>query len=394
MIDYVPVEAGSHSLIQKMADPAIRIVSLTVTEGGYFTDPATNSFDENHPEIRYDAANPSTPNTAFGAMIAALKLRRDRGIDPFTGLSCDNLQKNGEILHQTVVSLARISDSDLADWIDANCTFPNSMVDCIVPATGSAEVSLAQKLGIDDQVPVTHENFRQWVIEDKFCHGRPNLEKVGVTFTDNVHGHEIQKIRILNAGHQIIANIAELLHIGTIAEAMKHPGVRAAFRNILHEEIVPHVVPVPGMTPMQYVDLVVRRFSNTAIGDTVRRVAFDGSSRHPIFVLPTVRDGLTGGKSVDGLALAEAAWARMCAGTREDGSAIEPNDPFWDDLMETAMQAKSDPPAWLEMRHIYGDLSDHPTFAEAFSKWLVRIWAEGIEAAIDLYCNEVSAHQN
>jgi len=183
MVDYVPVEEGNAALIRRMTDPAIRIVALTVTEGGYYIDPATKAFDAAHPDIRHDAVHPDRPRTAFGAMVAALRSRRDRGIGPFTGQSCDNIQGNGSVLRQTVVSLARASDPGLAEWIDASCTFPNSMVDCIVPATGPKELALAHGFGIDDAVPVTHENFRQWVIEDDFCAGRPAWERVGATFS-------------------------------------------------------------------------------------------------------------------------------------------------------------------------------------------------------------------
>ena len=393
MIDYVPIQDGNGPLILQMMDPAIRIVSLTVTEGGYFIDPATKGFDAVHPDIRHDAANPDTPRTAFGAIIAALKQRRDRDVGPFTVQSCDNLQGNGDVLRQTVISLAKMSNPGLADWIDTHCTFPNSMVDCIVPATGPGVLALAQELGIDDRVPVTHENFRQWVLEDKFCAGRPNWEKAGATFSDNVHGFEKQKIRILNAGHQLIVNIAEILNIETISEAIRHPQIRAFFLKVQNEEIVPHVVRVPGMTPQQYVDLIDRRFSNPEMIDTVRRVAFDGSSRHPGFVLPTVRDGLASGVSVEGLAFAEAAWARMCAGTREDGSTIEPNDPFWNALTQAAKDAKTEPRAWLEMRHTYGNLADQSRFANAFEKWLYLIWDQGVEAALVAYCCQPGAHE-
>ena len=233
MIDYVPVEEGNAALIRRMTEPAIRIVALTVTEGGYCIEPATKGFDAAHPDIRHDAANPDRPRTAFGAMVAALKLRRDRGIGPFTGQSCDNLQGNGAVLRQTVVSLARASDPDLAEWIDANCTFPNSMVDCIVPATGPNEFALAREFGIDDAVPITHENFRQWVIEDDFCAGRPDWDRVGATFSDRVHDYEAMKIRMLNAGYQILANPGEILSVATISECMAQPQIHALFRNTL-----------------------------------------------------------------------------------------------------------------------------------------------------------------
>lgn len=205
MIDYVEIAEGNGPLIARMTDPAIRIVALTVTEGGYYIDPVSKGFDAKHPDIIHDAANPDTPRTAFGAMVRALRQRRAAGTGPFTVQSCDNLQGNGAILRQTVVSLARLSDPDLAIWIDTNCTFPNSMVDSIVPATGPNELKLVRELGIEDNAPVTHENFRQWVIEDDFCAGRPDWDKVGATFTDLVHDYETMKIRILNAGHQVIA---------------------------------------------------------------------------------------------------------------------------------------------------------------------------------------------
>jgi len=385
MIDYVPVEEGNGPLIARMAAPDIRIVALTVTEGGYYIDPATGGFDAAHLDMVHDAAHPDTPKTAFGAMIAALKKRREAGTGPFTGQCCDNLQHNGDVLRQTVVSLAKMSDPDLADWIDTNCTFPNAMVDCIVPATGPKELALAAEFGIDDAVPVTHENFRQWVIEDKFCAGRPPWEKAGATITDDVHDFETMKIRMLNGGHQIISDLGELLSVETISDTMAHDGIRAVFDKIERDEIMPHIATVPGFTPEEYIDLLLARFGNPMIIDTTRRVAFDGSSRHPGFVLGSVRDGLAAGTAVEGLALVEAAWARMCYGTREDGSVIEPNDPFWDDLQTVAKQARDDPRAWLEQRQTYGDLADQPRFADAFERWLNMIWAEGTAAAMDAY---------
>lgn len=387
MIDYVPVEEGHAALIEKMADPSIRIVGLTVTEGGYYIDPATKGFDERHPDILHDAANPAKPRTAFGAMVAALKLRRERDTGPFTGLCCDNLQGNGEILRQTVVFLARMSDPELAGWIDTYCSFPNSMVDCIVPATGPKELALVKEFGIDDAVPVTHEPFRQWVIEDNFCCGRPDWDKVGAQFTDNVHDFESMKIRILNGSHQVISNVGEILGIETIAETMADSRIHSLYLKVAQEEIAPHVKPVPGFTAQQYIDLISQRFSNPEIVDTTRRVAFDGSSRHPGFVIPTIREGLKKGVPVRGLAMVEAAWARYCLGTREDGSEVKDNDPFWAELTAKAKEARDNPRAWLEMRHIYGDLADAPRFAEDFSYWLNKIYTDGMEAALQEYLN-------
>lgn len=385
MIDFLPVEPDNAALVAQMADPSTRIVALTVTEGGYYTDPVTGGFAEDHKDIQADAANPDAPATAFGAMIKALRIRRDAGTGAFTGLSCDNLQGNGAILRQTVVGLARLSDPDLADWIDTNASFPNAMVDCIVPATGPAELEMARAFGIEDAAPVTHENFRQWVTEDEFCAGRPPWEEAGVTLTDDVHAFEAMKLRLLNAGHQIIATPGELLSIETIAGNMAHPLIRETFRKIETEEIAPHVATVPGMPALDYVALITDRFANPEIRDTVRRVAFDGSSRHQGFLHPILRDALNAGTGISGLALIEALWARMCYGTREDGSEIAANDPHWDDLKKAAIAAKDDPSAWLGQTRIYGDLGQNSAFAAAFADWLSQVWSDGTEAVLRRY---------
>lgn len=385
MIGYIPIEESNQALIAQMAQPNIRIVSTTVTEGGYYIDPATKGFDREHSDIIHDGAHPDTPKTAFGAMVAALKIRRDKGLPAFTCQSCDNVQGNGDIMRQTVVSLAALSDPELAKWIDENSSFPNSMVDSIVPATGEKELSLAKGMGIDEAAPVTHENFRQWVIEDDFCNGRPEWEKVGVTLTPHVHDYEIMKIRILNGGHQLIAAPADLLGVETISGAMEHALIGAFFAKVEREEIMPHVAPVPEYTPEEYVSLIDKRFRNPVIVDTTRRVAFDGFSRQPGFILPSVLECLQKDMPPNGLALSSALWARYCLGVREDGSIIEANDPYWSALQERAKKAKSEPRIWLENKLIYGALSENITFAALFTKWLLMIYAEGVEATLQNY---------
>lgn len=390
MIGFIPVADDNAPLIAQMAQPGIRIVSLTVTEGGYYLS-ADGGFDAANPDILHDAVNPDRPVTAFGAMIASLRKRRETGVGPFTCQSCDNLQGNGDILRQTILGLAALSDPDLAAWIEANVTFPNSMVDCIVPATGEAELALVRSLGIEDNAPVTHENFRQWVSEDKFCAGRPAWDQVGVTFTEDVHAFETMKLRLLNAGHQIIATPGELLSVDTIAGAMANPLIYDLFREIEIDEIIPHVDAVPGMTPRAYVDLITSRFSNPEIRDTTRRVAFDGSSRHQGFLHPILREALAAGGAIDGLVLVEALWARMCLGTREDGSTIKPNDPFWDDLQHSAQLAIQTPLAWIEQDQAYGDLGRNQQFAESFAYWFSIIRDQGTEVAIRTYLDSKSA---
>ena len=385
MIDYLPIEIGHSALVAQMSNPTTRIVSLTITEGGYFVAPAKDALDMSHPDIQHDVVNPSHPRTVFGAIVAALANRYNAGERPFTVLSCDNLRGNGDITRRAITTLAQHIAPPLAQWIEEMCSFPNSMVDCIVPATGPNEIAMAQDFGVNDAAPVTHENYRQWVIEDDFCAGRPALEKVGVILTRDVHAYEAMKIRILNAGHQVLANVGELMSLETIAECMAHPVVSQFFHKMQSNEIVPYVSNVPDMTAAAYLDLIVARFSNSEIRDTTRRVAFDGSSRHPEFIHPILRDALQRGGDIEGLALVEAFWARMCAGTRDDGTAIFANDPDWDRLTDVAQQSEQRPIAWLEQGHIYGNLVDHPVFAPAFCRWLERVWSKGSLASLKAY---------
>ena len=384
MIGYVPVEKNNQKLIIAMSDSNIRIVSLTVTEGGYFLD-ENGDFNLKHPDIIHDINNPNIPKTVFGVIVSALKNRKKNNIGPFTGLSCDNLMQNGNKLKQAITGIAKEQDLELSEWINQNCTFPNAMVDCIVPRTGEIEIDIVRNLGIEDLAPVSHEDFRQWVIEDKFCKGRPPWEKVGVQFSDNVHGYEDQKIRILNGGHQILANAAELLNIETVRDAMKNKMIVSLLEKIEKDEIIPHIKPVPGYTPLEYYELIASRFSNPSIQDTTRRVAFDGSSRHAGFLVPSIKDGIKHNISIIGLSLAEALWARMCEGTREDGSIIEPNDPHWEKLNACAKKSKENPLEWLEQLEIYGDTSKDDKFRDYFSKWLKMIYQEGVENTLNEY---------
>ncbi|WP_245190831.1 mannitol dehydrogenase family protein [Jannaschia formosa] len=381
MIDYVEVAEGHGPLIAAMTHPRIRIVSLTVTEGGYYRD-AAGGFDADHADIAHDVAHPDAPRTAFGAIVAALRARRAAGHGAFTGLSCDNLQGNGRVLRATVLGLAERQDPGLAAWIAEHAAFPDSMVDCIVPATGPHEVAMAEAEGIADAAPVTHERFRQWVIEDHFAAGRPDWDRAGATFVADVVPYEEMKLRLLNAGHQVLANAGELLGLRTIADCMADPEVSGLLDAVLTREVAPHVAAVPGTEPDAYIETISARFANPMIHDTVRRVAFDGSSRHPGFVLPSVRDALAADAPLDGLALTEALWCRMCAGLREDGSEIAANDPHWAVRAQAAAAARDAPAAWLAQGDVYGALGSEARFAEAFAAQLRAIEERGVRGAI------------
>ncbi|MCE2738897.1 MAG: mannitol dehydrogenase family protein [Rhodobacter sp.] len=382
MTGFIEVQPDNAALIAAMSDPAIRIVSLTVTEGGYFVDPATGRFDPTSAEIVADAARPDHPATAFGAILAALKARRAAGVVPFTVMSCDNLPGNGHVTRDAVVGLARLSDPDLADWVAAHVAFPNGMVDRITPATGPRERALAARLGLDDPVPVTCEPFRQWVLEDNFPAGRPPLEAVGVTFTDHVHAFEAMKIRILNGGHAIIAYPAGLLGIDLVHEAMAHPLIAGFLAKVERDEIIPFVAPVPDTDLGDYLALIQDRFANPEIADTVRRLCLDGSNRQPKFILPSLRDNLAAGRVPRGLILESALWCRYCAGETDGGAPIAPNDPNWDRLTTVAQAARQDPSRWLAMEDIYGATGRDPAVIAAFDVALRGLWANGTAAVL------------
>lgn len=385
MTGFVPVQADNAALIRAMAQPGIRIVSLTVTEGGYYIDPMTGTFSPDHPDIQHDAHHPTTPQTAFGAIIAALKLRRAAGHIPFTVMCCDNIPHNGRVTRDAVMGLAGLCDPALADWIGQAVAFPNSMVDRITPATGNRERDLIRRTGLEDDAPVTCEPFRQWVMEDHFPGGRPPLEKVGVTFTDRVDLFESMKIRILNGGHAIIAYPAGLLGIGLVHEAMAHPLIRAFLDRVLSDEVLPTVAPVPGQNLSDYKTLILERFSNPDVADTVRRLCLDGSNRQPKFILPTLGDALSAQGPLDGLVLSSALWCRYCFGTDEAGAPIADNDPNWHSLTARARAARQAPLHWLDMAEVYGDLGHNKLFADKFSAALRGVWDLGTNAMLTRY---------
>jgi mannitol 2-dehydrogenase len=385
MVDFLPV-GDTYAIINRLADPATRIVSLTITEGGYYIDPATQRFDTNHPDIRYDAEHFDAPRTVFGLILAGLKRRRDVGIPPFTVMSCDNIPGNGHVTQNAVTGLARLIYPELCNWVEHSVAFPNGMVDRITPATGDRERKLiAEEYGIADGWPVFCETFRQWVLEDKFPLGRPALEKVGVQFVDDVAPFELMKIRILNGGHATIAYPAGLMDIHFVHEAMEDPLLRAFLEKVEREEIIPIVPPVPDTNLEDYYQLIDRRFSNPKIGDTVQRLCLDGSNRQPKFILPSVRDRLAQGQSIAGLALVSALWARYCYGETDSGKPIPPNDPSWDRLTALARQARHTPRAWLTMGDIFGDLATNPTYIGAFTHALQTLWQVGTKETLARY---------
>ena len=369
--------------------PEIRVVSLTVTEGGYYISPATQRFDPTHPDIAHDIRSFAAPKTAFGLIAAGLKHRRAARLPPFTVMSCDNIPGNGHVTENAVAGVAELADPPFAAWIRANVAFPNSMVDRITPATSERERAiLRDEYGVEDNWPVFCEEFRQWVVEDNFPSGRPRLERVGVTFTSDVAPYEFMKIRILNGGHAAIAYPAGLLDVHFVHEAMEDAQIAAFLATLTQREIIPVVPPPPAVDLEAYRKKVAERFANPKIGDTISRLCFDGSNRQPKFVLPTVRDRLAAGSSVTGLALVSALWCRYCYGEFESGKVVPPNDPNWERLQAAAKRARHNPEAFLAMRDIFGELAEAPVYVAAFAKGLSALWSKGVRATLDDYLRD------
>ena len=387
MIDFLP--PGDPVNIERLADPSIRIVSLTVTEGGYFINPATGEFDPDQPALKQDVANLETPTTAFGLILAGLRTRLERGIAPFTVMSCDNLLHNGNVTRNAVVGLAEMQDSKLAAWVEREVAFPNGMVDRITPATSDRERSILQEeFGIEDGWPVFCENYIQWVLEDHFPLGRPELETVGVTFVPDVTPYEHMKLRILNAGHASIAYVGALLDQHFVHEAMAHPLICRYLEKMETEEILPSVPPVPNTDLQAYLQLVLERFANPKIGDTIARLCFDGSNRQPKFVLPSTRDRLQAGTSVTGLALESALWCRYWGGFSEGGKDMQPEDSQADRLRTLAERSKSEPLAFLELQDVFGDLSESKAFQQSFQNALQHLWQHGTANTLQSYLDD------
>lgn len=384
MVDFVPVAASA--IIKALLDPGIRIVSLTITEGGYFLDAASGRFDACHPRILADIAAPQTPRTLFGMLVRALAERRARGLGPFTVLSCDNLLGNGAVTRSVVLGLAERIDPELAAWIRREVSFPNSMVDCITPRTGERERALVrQRFGISDAAPVVCEPFRQWVVEDCFCAGRPPLEKVGVEFVGDVASHETMKLRLLNASHASLAYVAALLGYQQVHAAVSDPDIRDWLLALQDREILPTLSPAAGLDYREYRARIMRRLCNPEMGDTVSRLCASGSARQPKFILPALRDAMDKRLPVMGLALELALWCQYCRVADDTLGVPGLADAMAARLKRAARDAGAAPLAFLGIKEVFAHLGESPELQAAFAGWLALIERCGPRAAICRY---------
>ena len=326
--DMLLAEDSIQAVIDKLASPHIRIVSLTITEGGYCIDDSTGEFMAHLPQIQQDLAQPHAPRTVFGVLCAALAQRRANHTPAFTVMSCDNLPHNGNVARKALLAFAALSNPDLHDWIAANVSFPNAMVDRITPMTSNAHrLQLHDQLGIDDAWPVVCEPFIQWVLEDKFSNGRPAWETVGVQLTDDVTPYEEMKIKLLNGSHLALTYLGFLKGYRFVHDTMNDPLFVAYMRAYMDKDVTPQLAPVPGIDLAAYKNTLVQRFSNQAIADQLERVCSDGSSKFPKFTVPTINRLIADGAELKRAALVVAAWALYLKGVDETGQTYAIPDP-------------------------------------------------------------------
>jgi len=377
-------EDSPQALIDKLADPAIRIVSLTITEGGYCIDDSSGEFRAELPQIQHDLAHPEAPRSVFGFLCAALGRRRAAGTAAFTLMSCDNLPHNGAVTRKALLGFARLADPELAVWIEANVSFPSAMVDRITPMTSAAHrQQLAAEHGLDDAWPVVCEPFVQWVLEDKFVAGRPAWEKVGVQFTDDVTPYEEMKIKLLNGSHLALTYLGMLKGYRFVHQTMNDPLLRRYVRAFMDLDVSPQLAPVPGIDLTQYKATLIERFANQAIADQLERVCSDGSSKFPKFIVPTLNRLIADGQPLERAALVVAAWALYLRGIDETGAHYPIADPRAEYCQALVADDAGLTARVLGEDAIFGTaLAASPAFIAAFERCLASLREAGVSATL------------
>jgi mannitol 2-dehydrogenase len=370
-------------VLETMASPAVRIVSLTITEGGYNFHHVTGEFNFETAAVAADLAGGKAPATVFGLVTEALRRRRDRGIPPFTIMSCDNIQSNGDVAKQTFVAFATRKDAELGRWIAAHVAFPNAMVDRITPVTTVEDVEqVKRRFGIDDAWPVVCEPFTQWVIEDHFPGGRPPYEKVGAQLVKNVVPYELMKLRLLNASHQALTYFGYLAGYRYAHQVAQDPLFQRFLLDYMEREGSPTLQPVPGVDIDLYRRTLIARFANPEVRDNLARLCLESSDRIPKWLLPVVRAQLASGGEMHRSAAVVASWARYAEGRDEQGEPIDVVDRLKDQLMAIAAHNRENITAFIENREVFGDLIDHPRFVKAYTDALTSLHQVGAVATV------------
>ena len=389
--------AGAESVIARFADPAVHVVSLTVTEKGYCHDPATGQLDHTHPEIAHDFAHRRAPVSTIGVLVAGLDARRTNGSGRINVVCCDNLPQNGRTVEGLVTSFAQAADPSLADWIGTHVAFPCTMVDRIVPATTDADLAEAlHLLGFADAAPVVTEPFSDWVIENRFVAPRPGWEEAGARIVADVAPFEAMKLRLLNGSHSTLAYLGYLLGHEYLWQAASDPLLGTLVERMMALEVAPTLNVPKDVDLRAYCAQLLARFRNPALPHRTQQIAMDGSQKIPQRLLATVRDRIGGGGSIEHLALATAGWIRYASGTDERGEPIAVVDPLADRFATIAAHARGNASqiadGFLALAAVFGDdLTRNPAFRNAVARDVGSLMRDGVRRTLAVFVGQTGA---
>ncbi|KAK9319508.1 hypothetical protein V1517DRAFT_349031 [Lipomyces orientalis] len=380
------------AVIAKMAHPDTHIVSLTITESGYYYNENTHELQSEHPDIQFDLdpANKTAPRTTFGFLYAALERRHQQGLKPFTVMSCDNMQKNGTISRHMLESFARLRNPEVAKWITEQGAFPNAMVDRITPQTSATDKrALADDFDIEDAWPVVTEPFMQWVIEDQFSDGRPPLDKVGVQVVKNVHDveqFEKYKLRLLNGSHSALGYPGQLAGFKYVHQVMENPLFRRFIWQMMQEEIKPLLPEIPAFNIDEYCNTLIERFSNPTIMDQLHRICLNASGKIPQFIMPSIAEAIWVTGPFRRLCFSTAAWFCYINGVDDSGKTFEVDDPMREELQAKARAGGTNPAELLSIKSLFGDdLRGDKRFIQEITTAMEDITRDGIMKTLPKY---------
>ncbi len=383
IVEYLHAPRDPQEVVEKMADPATRIVSLTITEGGYNINHITGEFDADRADVLADLQRPQVPRTVFGLVVEALARRRERGLAPFTVMSCDNIPNNGDMARRVFGAFAALRSADLGAFVTGEVAYPNSMVDRITPGTTDGDrAELAERFGVADAWPVVCEPFTQWVLQDRFGAGRPPYDDAGVMLVDDVEPYELMKLRLLNCSHQGIAYFGYLAGYRMVHDAAADPLLARFLLDYMEQEATPTLLPVPGIDLDAYRHQLLERFANPGVRDTVARLCADSSNRIPNWLLPVVRAELARGGPIERSAAIVASWARYAEGVDERGEPIAIDDHRAAALTAAARRWPADPDGFVRDRVLFGDLIDDSRFMAAYRTALELLHRDGARATL------------
>ncbi|WBU89055.1 mannitol dehydrogenase family protein [Cellulophaga omnivescoria] len=384
IVDYLFAPEDPTKVIEKMAHSDVKIITLTITEGGYNYNEVTKDFNFENPLIEHDLNNPQSPKTIYGYLTQALKLRKERGLKGCTIQSCDNIQENGHMIKNMLLSYVKQAQPNLVNWIKKNVSFPNAMVDRITPSTTQDDIdNLKKSSGINDAWPVVCEPFKQWVIEDNFIQGRPAWENVGAQFVTDVVPYEKMKLSLLNAGHSVLGILGALIGYKTIDQAVNNKNISTFLHLYMNVEVTPTLGNLEGLDLDLYKKTLLERFGNPNIKDQIERICSESSSKIPIFILPTVKTNLKSNGSVNLAAFVIAAWAIYSLGKNEKGETLIIKDANKLLLDVKANIASKKPAAFLELDTVFGNLKNSDIFKEAYLKAYNNITNNGVEKCLE-----------